>query len=108
MSYKDLGKLYTKYIPLLPEEKKYMIEAKKKRRTALLQKAFDYKLWDESRPNDKATDMEIVKIVHRAMKMDESELSCRAFYAVLFEERIVRGKAVIVWNKQNGEKDASE
>lgn len=107
MSYKDLGKLYTKYIPLLPEEKKYIIEAKKKRRTALLQKAFEYKLWDESRPNDKATDMEIVKIIHRAMKMDESALSCRAFYAVLFEERIVRWKAVIVWNKQNGEKDAS-
>ena len=70
------------------------------RRTKNLQKAFEHKIWNEECPQDLATATEIRIMLNRALAVVDNKISSdwrtfRSSYALLFEEKIVRGKAKI-------------
>lgn len=52
---------------VLTSEMSKLIEAKSKRKNQYLQKAYDNKIWDESRPNDKITGREMRLEINRAL-----------------------------------------
>ncbi len=77
-----------------------MEKISEKRRTENLQKAFEHKIWNEERPADKATASEIRIMLNRALAVADNKISAdwrtfRSSYAVLFEEKIIRGKTKI-------------
>lgn len=103
--YADIEDLYSQYEFLLTSEQEKFVEAKKKRKNAYLQKAFDKKIWNEERPSDMATASEIRIMLNRALAVVDNKISSdwrtfRSSYALLFEEKIVRGKAKI-YNEEN-------
>lgn len=98
--YADIEDLYSQYEFLLTSEQEKFVEAKKKRKNAYLQKAFEKKIWNEERPSDMATASEIRIMLNRALAVIDNKISSdwrtfRSSYALLFEEKIVRGKAKI-------------
>ena len=100
IAYADISDLYSQYEFLLTSEQEKFVEAKKKRKNNYLQKAFDHKIWNEERPADKATASEIRIMLNRALAVADNKISAdwrtfRSSYAVLFEEKIIRGKAKI-------------
>ena len=103
--YADIEDLYSQYEFLLTSEQEKFVEAKKKRKNAYLQKAFEKKIWNEERPSDMATASEIRIMFNRALAVVDNKISSawrtfRSSYALLFEEKIVRGKAKI-YNEEN-------
>lgn len=95
--YADIEDLYSQYEFLLTTEQEKFVEAKKKRKNAYLQKAFEKKIWNEERPSDMATASEIRIMLNRALAVVDNKISSdwrtfRSSYALLFEEKIIRGK----------------
>nr|DAV49564.1 MAG TPA: Cysteine protease [Bacteriophage sp.] len=98
IAYADIGDLYSQYEFLLTTEQEKFIEARKKRANKYLQLAFDKKIWNEERPADTATAREIRIMLNRALavtdnKISEDWVTFRSSYAMIFEEKIIRGKA---------------
>ncbi len=60
-------KLFTQYIIIETKDVALLKEIKGKRRTDALIKAREYKLWNEERPTDIASDNEITIMIHRAL-----------------------------------------
>ncbi len=60
-------KLFTQYIIIETKDVSLLKEIKGKRRTDALIKAREYKLWNEERPTDIASDNEITIMIHRAL-----------------------------------------
>jgi|GEM_PF-1993390 hypothetical protein len=94
LKYSDIDVLFSQY---------YFDEVEKiraDRRTKNLQKSFEKKIWNEERPQDLATATEIRIMLNRALAVVDNKISSdwrtfRSSYALLFEEKIVRGKAKI-------------
>ena len=99
IKYSDIDVLFSQY---------YFDEVEKiraDRRTKNLQKAFEKKIWNEERPSDMATASEIRIMINRALAVADNKISSdwrtfRSSYALLFEEKIVRGKAKIYNEKR--------
>lgn len=94
LKYSDVSELFSQYIFENVEK------ISEKRRTKNLQKVFEAKIWNEERPAELASASEIRIMLNRALAVADNKISedwrtFRSSYALLFEEKIIRGKAKI-------------
>ena len=97
--YSDIEDLYSQYEFLLTSEQEKFVEAKKKRKNAYLQKAFEKKIWNEERPADMATAFEIRVMLNRALGLADNYQFFRKHFALMCEDKILRGKMKL-WNEE--------
>lgn len=105
LPYSHAHHLFTQYVNVYNSEIQKFIEAKNRRANKYLQLAFDHKIWNEERPADTASSSEIRIMLNRALAVVDNKISAdwvtfRSSYAMLFEEKIIRGKAQIYNEKQ--------
>ena len=105
--YADIEDLYSQYEFLLTTEQEKFVEAKKKRKNAYLQKAFDKKLWNEERPANMATAFEIRAMINRALGLPDDYQFFRKHFALMCEDKILRGKMKL-WNEERPYELASD
>lgn len=105
--YADIEDLYSQYEFLLTSEQEKFVEAKKKRKNAYLQKAFDKKLWNEERPANMATAFEIRAMINRALGLPDDYQFFRKHFALMCEDKILRGKMKL-WNEERPYELASD
>lgn len=99
-------RLFTQYIIIETKDVALLKEIKWKRRSDALIKAREYKLWNESRPTDIASNEEIQAIVNRALSLPYGKT--RAWYATTFQKKILQWKANLpIWNQKDGWKKAT-
>lgn len=107
MDFDTYGKrLFTQYIIIETKDVSLLKEIKGKRRADALIKAREYKLWNEERPTDIASDQEITTMINRALGLSSEKT--RAWYANLFQKKILQGKANLpIWNQKDWLKKAT-
>lgn len=105
--YSMIGDLYSQYEFLLTSEQEKFIEARKKRKNAYLQKAFEAKVWNEERAAETATAREIRIMLNRALGLPEDYQFFRKHFALLCEDKILRGKMKL-WNEERPYELASD
>lgn len=105
--YSDIEDLYSQYEFLLTSEQEKFVEAKKKRKNAYLQKAFENKIWNEERPADMATAFEIRAMINRALGLPDDYQFFRKHFALMCEDKILRGKMKL-WNEERPYELASD
>lgn len=103
--YSETRHLFSQYIMLLDADNAKLQELKSRRKNIYLQKAFEKRIWNEERPADMATAFEIRVMLNRALGVVDNKISAdwhafRSSYAILFEEKITRGKFKI-YNEEN-------
>ena len=105
--YSDIEDLYSQYEFLLTSEQEKFVEAKKKRKNAYLQKAFEKKIWNEERPANMATAFEIRAMINRALGLPDDYQFFRKHFALMCEDKILRGKMKL-WNEERPYELASD
>lgn len=101
ISYKEFlsSRSYTNYTWLLTSEHQKFVEAKQRRKNSYLQKAFEAKIWNEERTADTANAREICIMLNRALGLPEDYQFFRKHFALLCEDKILRGKMKL-WNEE--------
>jgi len=101
ISYEDIDVLYSQYEFALTTELQKILEIRVKRKNVNLQKAYDAKIWNEERPSDIASALEIRVMVNRALGVrdDYEWLRKMAFYLV--NDKIVRDKVLMIYNEKD-------
>lgn len=84
----------------MSDEHQKFAEAKKKRKNAYLQKAYEKKIWNEERPADAATAFEIRVMINRALGLPDEYKFFRKHFALMCEDKILRGKMKL-WNEEH-------
>lgn len=84
---------------LLTEEHDKIAKARQKRKNTYLQKAFEAKIWNEERAAETATAREIRIMLNRALGLPEHYQFFRKHFALLCEDKILRGKMKL-WNEE--------
>jgi Papain family cysteine protease len=90
LSFDDVGFLYSTYILLDPSDAAAFREVRNVKAQTLAKKAQDAGVWNGTMPEVRATDEEIMLMIHRSINV--MGLQTRVFYANLFTEKILRGK----------------
>lgn len=90
LSFDDVGLLYSTYILLDPSDAQALKDARNVRAQKYAQDAKDKGIWNGTLPDSIASDEEIYIMVNRALNI--LGLKTRAYYANVFEERILLGK----------------
>lgn len=91
----------------MSDEHQKFADAKKKRKNAYLQKAFDKKIWNEERLADAATAFEIRVMLNRALGLPDNYQFFRKHFALMCEDKILRGKMKL-WNEERPYELASD
>ena len=104
IAYVDIVDLYSQYEFLLTSEQEKFIEAKKRRKNAYLQKAYEKKIWNEERPKDLVTEAEIRIMLNRAIGLPEDYIWLRKMVHHLVNDKIVRGKILQVFEGRGYDK----
>ena len=91
----------------MSDEHQKFADAKKKRKNAYLQKAYEKKIWNEERPADAATAFEIRVMLNRALGLPDNYQFFRKHFALMCEDRILRGKMKL-WNEERPYELASD
>ena len=99
--------IFKQYTWLLSDEHQKFADAKKKRKNAYLQKAYEKKIWNEERPADAATAFEIRVMLNRALGLPDNYQFFRKHFALMCEDRILRGKMKL-WNEERPYELASD
>ena len=90
LSFDDVGLIYSTYILLDPSDAAAFREVRNVKAQTLAKKAQDAGVWNGTMPEVRATDEEIILMIHRSINV--MGLQTRVFYANLFTEKILRGK----------------
>lgn len=99
LSFDDVWLLYSTYMVLDPSDAWVLKDARNVRAKNYAQYAQDHGIWNGMQPDGIATDEEIYIMVNRAM--NTLGLKTRAYYANVFEERILIGKwQMTIWNEK--------
>lgn len=93
--YSQVKHLFTQYVNIYSDEVAKMIEARKKRRTVNLQKAYEAKIWNETEPARAVTGYETRVMVNTALKLPKEFLWTRKAVQMLAQDKISRGKVLI-------------
>ena len=101
LKYSDVSELFSQYIF------ENVAKISEKRRTKNLQKVFEAKIWNEERPSDMATAREIRIMVNRALGLPEDYQFFRKHFALMCEDKILRGKMKL-WNEERPYELASD
>ena len=91
----------------MSDEHQKFADAKKKRKNTYLQKAFEKKIWNEERPADMATAFEIRAMINRALGLPDDYQFFRKHFALMCEDKILRGKMKL-WNEERPYELASD
>ncbi len=87
--------IFKQYTWLLTDEHEKFAEAKKRRKNAYLQKAFEQKIWNEERPADVVSGTETRIMINRALGLPDDYMWTRKALQVLATDKISRGKVLI-------------
>ncbi len=79
----------------MTDEHEKFAEAKKRRKNAYLQKAFEQKIWNEERPADVVSGTETRIMINRALGLPDDYMWTRKALQVLATDKISRGKVLI-------------
>lgn len=105
--YSETRHLFSQYIMLLDAENARLQELKSRRKNIYLQKAFEKKIWNEERPADMATAFEIRAMINRALGLPDNYKFFRKHFALMCEDKILRGKMKL-WNEERPYELASD
>lgn len=92
---------------LLDADNARLQELKSRRKNIYLQKAFEKKIWNEERPADPATAFEIRIMLNRALGLPDNYQFFRKYFALMCEDKILRGKMKL-WNEERPYELASD
>lgn len=105
--YSETRHLFSQYIMLLDADNARLQELKSRRKNIYLQKAFEKKIWNEERPADMATAFEIRAMINRALGLPDNYKFFRKHFALMCEDKILRGKMKL-WNEERPYELASD
>ncbi len=92
---------------LLDADNARLQELKSRRKNIYLQKAYEKKIWNEERPADIATAFEIRVMLNRALGLPDNYQFFRKHFALMCEDKILRGKMKL-WNEERPYELASD
>ena len=105
--YSETRHLFSQYIMLLDADNARLQELKSRRKNIYLQKAYEKKIWNEERPADMATAFEIRVMINRALGLPDNYQFFRKHFALICEDKILRGKMKL-WNEERPYELASD
>lgn len=105
--YSETRHLFSQYIMLLDADNARLQELKSRRKNIYLQKAFEKKIWNEERSTDMATAFEIRVMLNRALGLPDNYQFFRKHFALMCEDKILRGKMKL-WNEERPYELASD
>lgn len=105
--YSETRHLFSQYIMLLDADNARLQELKSRRKNIYLQKAFEKKIWNEERPADMATAFEIRVMINRTLGLPEDYQFFRKHFAMMCEDKILRGKMKL-WSEERPYELASD
>lgn len=105
--YSEAKHLFSQYIFILDKDNERLRNLKKQRKNIYLQKAFEKKIWNEERPADMATAFEIRAMINRALGLPDNYKFFRKHFALMCEDKILRGKMKL-WNEERPYELASD
>lgn len=105
--YSETRHLFSQYIMLLDADNAKLQELKSRRKNIYLQKAFEKKIWNEERPADMANATEIRLMLNRALGLADNYQFFRKHFALMCEDKILRGKMKL-WNEERPYELASD
>lgn len=105
--YSETHHLFSQYIMLLDADNARLQELKSRRKNIYLQKAYEKKIWNEECPADMATAFEIRVMLNRALGLADNYQFFRKHFALMCEDKILRGKMKL-WNEERPYELASD